>query len=112
MDFRRLHGKKLLPREISPEISTGLPQATGRNVGALSAPEQLDIFIPLHRAARLQEWASLAREQGLDERTPTSVSAFADWLERNGHAPAGVSHDAVELLVAVMHDYGRPAAPR
>jgi hypothetical protein len=40
------------------------------------------------------------------------MSAFADWLERNGHAPAGVSHDAVELLVAVMHDYARPAAWR
>jgi hypothetical protein len=78
----------------------------------LSAPEQLDIFIPLQRAARLQEWASLARKQGLDERTPRSVSAFADWLERNGHAPAGVSHDAVELLVAVMHDYERPALSR
>jgi hypothetical protein len=39
-----------------------------------------------------------------------SVSAFAEWLERNGHAPAGVSHDAIELLVAVMHDYERPAA--
>jgi hypothetical protein len=76
----------------------------------LSAPEQLDIFIPVQRAARLHHWAHLAREQGLDERTPTSVSAFAHWLERNGHAPAGVSHDAVELLVAVMHDYERPAA--
>jgi hypothetical protein len=77
----------------------------------LSAPEQLDIFIPLQRAARLHHWAHLAREQGLDERTPTSVSAFAEWLERNGHTPAGVSRDAVELLVAVMHDYERPAAP-
>jgi hypothetical protein len=76
----------------------------------LSAPEQLDIFIPLQRAARLREWAGLAREHGLDEQSPTSVSAFADWLERNGHAPAGVSHDAVELLVAVMHDYERPPA--
>jgi hypothetical protein len=74
----------------------------------LSAPEQLDIFIPLQRAARLHEWASLAREHGLDERSPANVSAFADWLERNGYAPAGVSHDAVELLVAVMHDYERP----
>jgi hypothetical protein len=78
----------------------------------LSAPEQLDIFIPLQRARRLHEWAGLAREQGLDERSPTNVSAFAEWLERNGHAPAGVSHDAVELLVAVMHDYERPAASR
>jgi hypothetical protein len=75
----------------------------------LSAPEQLDIFIPLQRAARLHEWAGLARQQGLDERSPTSVSAFAEWLERHGHVPAGVSHDAVELLVAVMHDYERPA---
>jgi hypothetical protein len=76
----------------------------------LSASKQLDIFIPLQRAARFQEWAGLAREQGFDERSPTTVSAFAHWLERNGHAPAGVSHDAVELLVAVMHDYERPAA--
>ena len=78
----------------------------------MSAPEQLDIFIPLQRAARFHEWAGLAREQGLDERSPTSVSAFADWLEKNGRAPAGVAHDAVELLVAVMHDYERPPASR
>jgi hypothetical protein len=78
----------------------------------LSAPEQLDIFIPLQRGARLHEWAGLAREQGFDEGSPTSVSAFVDWLERNGHAPAGVSHDAIELLVAIMHDYERPALSR
>jgi hypothetical protein len=78
----------------------------------LSAPEQLDIFIPLQRAARLHQWADLARERGLDERSPASVSAFAEWLERNGQVPAGVSHNAVELLVAVMRDYERPAAPR
>jgi hypothetical protein len=71
----------------------------------LIGPQQLDIFIPLQRRPRLQEWARLAREQGLDAGSPQARSAFAHWLEANGHAPAGLSHDGLEVLVAVMKDY-------
>jgi hypothetical protein len=73
----------------------------------LTEPEQLDIFIPLQRSERLHEWARLAREEGLDATTPEAVSAFAHWLQANGHAPAGYSYDSVEVLVAVMQDYER-----
>jgi hypothetical protein len=71
----------------------------------LIEPQQLDIFIPLQRRPRLREWARLAREQGLDAGTPETRSAFARWLRANGHAPAGLSHDGLEVLVAVMKDY-------
>jgi hypothetical protein len=78
----------------------------------LIEPAQLDIFIPLQRRGRLQEWARLAREEGLDAATPEGVSAFAHWLQVNGHAPAGFSSDGLEVLVAVMQDYeGLKAAP-
>jgi hypothetical protein len=69
---------------------------------------QLDIFIPLQRSERLHEWARLGREHDFDLDEPGGVGAFADWLRQNGHAPAGLSHDAVTLLVAVMRDYERP----
>jgi hypothetical protein len=71
----------------------------------LIEPGQLDIFIPLQRRGRLHDWARLAREHGLDATTPEAVSAFAHWLQANGHAPAGFSHEALEVLVAVMQDY-------
>jgi hypothetical protein len=67
--------------------------------------QQLDIFIPLQRRARLHAWAALAREQGLDPGSSGWVSEFARWLQANGHAPAGVSFAGLELLVAVMHEY-------
>lgn len=68
-------------------------------------PEQLDIFIPLHRREQLREWAHLAVENDLDVRGPGGVPAFADWLRDNGHAPAGLSHDSLKVLVAVMGEY-------
>jgi hypothetical protein len=76
-------------------------------------PEQLDIFIPLQRAERFEEWARLARENEVDVKDPAGVSALADWLRDTGRAPAGVSHEALNVLVACMHDYaGSAAAPR
>jgi hypothetical protein len=80
--------------------------------GLLIEAQQLDIFIPLQRGPRLQEWARLAREQGLDAGTPEARAAFAYWLAANGHAPAGLSHDGLEVLVAVMKDYEDVGAPQ
>jgi hypothetical protein len=100
----------LVGEAISTGLSTRHPQARCRNVASLTEPEQLDIFIPLQRSERLHEWARLAREEGLDTATPETVSTFAHWLQANGHAPAGYSHDSLEVLVAVMQDYERPAS--
>lgn len=75
-------------------------------------PAQLDIFIPLQRHDRLREWASLAREHGVDVDGPGGVATFANWLRDNGHAPAGVSHEGLQLLVAVMQEWeGATAYP-
>ncbi|MGH3004669.1 MAG: hypothetical protein ACRDOS_01960 [Gaiellaceae bacterium] len=68
-------------------------------------PQQLDIFIPLHRGERLREWASLALENQMELAQPEGVPSFADWLRENGHVPPGLSRDALTVLVAVMHDY-------
>jgi hypothetical protein len=74
-------------------------------------PEQLDIFIPLQRRERFNEWARLARENDLDLADPDSVPVVAEWLRRNGRAPAGLSYEALTVLVAVMREYGDPWAP-
>ena len=71
------------------------------------APEQLDIFIPLRRGERLRQWAELAIESNVDLERPTGLSAFAEWLRSEGHAPPELGHEAVTVLVAVMHDYER-----
>ena len=71
------------------------------------APEQLDIFIPLRRGERLRQWAELAIENNVDLERPTGLSAFAEWLRSQGHAPPELGHEAVTVLVAVMHDYER-----
>ena len=76
----------------------------------MSESEQLDIFIPLQRSARLREWAHLAEEEGFDVGVPDAVPAFAGWLRANGHAPPGLSPDRLRLLVAVMQEYERPAS--
>jgi hypothetical protein len=76
----------------------------------VTEPEQLDIFIPLQRAQRFDEWAQLARENEVDVEDPEGVSALADWLRDHGQAPAGVSHEALNVLVACMRDYV-PRAP-
>jgi hypothetical protein len=68
-------------------------------------PEQLDIFIPLQRRDRFDEWARLARENDVDFTDPGRIPAFAEWLRESGHAPAGISMDALTVLVAVMRDY-------
>jgi hypothetical protein len=68
-------------------------------------PEQLDIFIPLHRRERLREWAHLALENDMDVAEPGAIPAFVDWLRDNGHAPAGLSQEALTVLVAVMGEY-------
>jgi hypothetical protein len=79
-------------------------------------PEQLDIFIPLQRRERLRTWATLAVENEVEIAEPEGVSAFAGWLREQGHAPPGLSPEALTVLVAVMRDYegealrGRPAA--
>jgi hypothetical protein len=76
-------------------------------------PEQLDIFILLQRRERFQEWAQLARDNDLDLEDPGRLPAFATWLRDSGHAPAGVSQEALTLLVAVMRDHlsATPAEP-
>jgi hypothetical protein len=71
--------------------------------------QQLDIFIPLQRTARLHAWAELAREEGFDAAT-TPVPEFARWVEAHGLAPAGFTSGALELLVAVMQEYESPGA--
>ena len=72
-------------------------------------PAQLDIFIPLQRAQRFEEWARLARENEVNVEDPEGVSALADWLRDHGRAPAGVSHEALNVLVACMRDYAPQA---
>jgi hypothetical protein len=71
--------------------------------------DQLDIFIPLQRAERFDEWARLAREHEVDVEDPGGVSVLADWLRDTGRAPAGVSHETLNVLVACMRDYSAPA---
>jgi hypothetical protein len=71
--------------------------------------DQLDIFIPLQRAERFDEWARLAREHHVDFEGPAGVPVLADWLRDNGRAPVGVSHEALNVLVACMRDYSPPA---
>ena len=71
--------------------------------------DQLDIFIPLQRAERFDEWARLARENDVDVEDPAAVPVLADWLRDNGRAPVGVSHEALTLLVACMRDYASRA---
>lgn len=73
----------------------------------LSGPEQLDIFIPLHRGERLRQWAGLAVEHNMELEHPGGVSAFAHWLRDHGHAPAGLCEEAVTVLVAVMRESER-----
>jgi hypothetical protein len=68
---------------------------------------QLDIFIPLQRSTYFPEWSRLARENHLDVAAADGVRAFADWLRENGRAPAGLSVEALTVLVAVMQDYER-----
>lgn len=68
-------------------------------------PEQLDIFIPLQRKERFPEWARLARENQLDLADPASIPAVADWLRDSGRAPAGLSPEALTVLIAVMREY-------
>jgi hypothetical protein len=68
-------------------------------------PEQLDIFIPLHRGAQLHEWAHMALENDMDVAAPDGARVFANWLRDNGHAPAGLSQESLTVLVAVMRDY-------
>ena len=70
-------------------------------------PEQLDIFIPLHRGERLRQWAGLAVEHNMELERPGGVSAFAHWLRDHGHAPPGFSDEAVAVLVAVMRESER-----
>jgi hypothetical protein len=72
-------------------------------------PEQLDIFIPLQRRERFPEWERLARENDLDIADPGRIPVFADWLRDSGHAPAGLSREALTVLVAVMREYAAPA---
>ena len=81
-------------------------------LGALIEPEQLDIFIPLQRRERFRQWARLARDQDVDLAEPGGIPAFADWLRTHGHAPAGVSEEALTVLVAVMREYEGAAARR
>jgi hypothetical protein len=71
-------------------------------------PEQLDIFIPLQRAQRFDEWARLARESGVNVADPAGVATLADWLRDHGQAPAGVSQESLQVLVACMRDYTPP----
>lgn len=71
----------------------------------MSEPEQLDIFIPLHRRERLREWARLALANQLEVAHPGGVMAFASWLREHGHAPPDLSEEALTVLVAVMQDY-------
>ena len=73
----------------------------------MAEPEQLDIFIPLHRGERLRQWAGLAVEQHAELEEPGGVSAFAAWLRDHGHAPPGLGQEAVTVLVAVMRDCER-----
>jgi hypothetical protein len=68
-------------------------------------PEQLDIFIPLQRSERFPEWSRCARENDLDLADPGSVPAVAACLRDSGRAPAGLSQEALTVLVAVMRDY-------
>jgi hypothetical protein len=70
---------------------------------------QLDIFIPLQRSSRFPEWALLAREHEFDVASPVGIRAFAGWLRETGRAPAGISFEALTLLVAVMQDYAPEA---
>jgi hypothetical protein len=70
-------------------------------------PAQLDIFVPLQRSERFPSWAGLAVENHVELRRPEDVSAFAGWLRDHGHAPPGLGHEAVTVLVAVMSDYER-----
>jgi hypothetical protein len=74
---------------------------------ALSGPEQLDIFIPLHRGERLRQWAGLAVEHNVELEHPGGESAFAHWLRDHGHAPPGLCDEAVTVLVAVMRECER-----
>ena len=73
----------------------------------MAAPEQLDIFIPLHRGERLRQWAGLAVEHNAELEEPGGVSAFAGWLRDNGHAPPGLGQESVTMLVAVMRECER-----
>jgi hypothetical protein len=73
----------------------------------LAEAAQLDIFIPLQRSWRFPEWARLAREHHFDVSNPDGVHSFAGWLRENGCAPAGLSYEALTVLVAVMQDYMR-----
>jgi len=73
-------------------------------------PEQLDIFIPLQRTERFLEWARLAREQELDLAAPGGASELADWLRESGRAPAGLSAEGLNLLVAAMPEYVGPTS--
>ncbi|MGH7482997.1 MAG: hypothetical protein ACRELV_12655 [Longimicrobiales bacterium] len=73
----------------------------------MAEPEQLDIFIPLQRGERLRQWAGLAVEHHAELEEPGGVSAFASWLRDHGHAPPGLGHEAVTVLVAVMRDCER-----
>jgi hypothetical protein len=70
-------------------------------------PAQLDIFVPLQRSERFPSWAGLAVENHVELRRPEDVSAFAGWLRDHGHAPPGLGHEVVTVLVAVMSDYER-----
>jgi hypothetical protein len=74
---------------------------------AVTQPEQLDIFIPLHRGERLRHWAGLAVEHNAKLEDPGGVPAFASWLRDHGHAPPGLGQEAVTTLVAVMRDCER-----
>jgi hypothetical protein len=74
---------------------------------AVAEPDQLDIFIPLHRGERLRQWAGLAVEHHAELEHPSGVSAFAGWLRDHGHAPPGLDQQAVTVLVAVMQDCER-----
>jgi hypothetical protein len=81
--------------------------STGRSAYAprVIEPEQLDIFIPLHRRDQFRQWAHLAVEHNLDVGGPGGAPAFADWLRDNALAPAGLSHEALKVLVAAMGEY-------
>jgi hypothetical protein len=73
---------------------------------------QLDIFIPLQRSKYFPEWSLLTREHDFDVAKPGGIRAFTDWLRENGRAPAGLSYEALTVLVAVMQDYERIHPPR
>jgi hypothetical protein len=68
-------------------------------------PEQLDIFIPLHRREQFDAWAQMAVENDMDVAEPGGAGAFARWLRDHGQAPAGLSQETLTVLVAAMGEY-------